>query len=126
MGWRGCALALTLAAFAGLQPAGAQLGDGCDVRGYGVDSEREGEPTNMRTRRNQPCWFNLRFGAESLMLTTAPGHGRVEVQGARITYTPVPNYLGPDRFVLQSRGAMSSTGRRRPTMQFVVSVLVTR
>jgi hypothetical protein len=127
MGWPSRALVVVLAAFAAVpsQPVEAQFGT-CEVRGYGVDENREGMPTNMRTSRNSPCWFDLRFGAEGLLLTTRPEHGRVEVQGSRITYTPAPRYLGEDRFVLQSRGPMSTTtGRRRPNMQFTVSVLVT-
>jgi hypothetical protein len=114
-----------IAAAAPAAPVAAQFGI-CEVTGYGVDSDRTGEPTNMRTKRNLPCWFNLRFGADSLMLTTPPGNGRVEVQGARVTYTPAPNYLGADHFVLQSRGPMMSTGQRRPGLQFSVAVLVTR
>lgn len=106
-------------------PAEAQLGR-CSVRGYGVDEDREGA-TNLRTTRNSPCWFDLRFGAAGLMLSTPPGNGRVDVQGARVTYTPAPGFLGQDHFVLQSRGPLSAaTGRRRPALQFNVSVLVTR
>ena len=128
MRWRGRAVLIVLAAWAGaapLRPVEAQFGT-CEVRGFGIDQDREG-PTNMRTTRNSPCWFDMRFGAEGLILTTAPEHGRVEVQGARVTYTPTPQYLGADRFVLQSRGGMSiATGRRRPNLQFLVAVLVTR
>ena len=125
---RGRALAAVVATWAAMPtPAGAQLLGTCEVTGYGVDSEREGAPTNMRATRNQPCWFDMRFGAEGLMLTTAPGNGRVEVQGARVTYTPARNFSGEDQFVLQSRGPLSTTtGRRRPNMQFRVHVIVSR
>ena len=128
MGWRARVVMIVLGAWAGavpLHPVEAQFGT-CEVRGFGVDSDREG-PTNMRTSRNSPCWFDMRFGAEGLILATMPEHGRVEVQGARVTYTPAPQYLGEDRFVLQSRGGVSTvTGRRRPNLQFLVAVLVTR
>ena len=106
--------------------AAAQVGT-CEVRGYGVDDDRQGMPTNMRVSRNAPCWFDLRFGAQGLILSTEPEHGRVEVEGTRVTYTPVHQFVGEDRFVLLSRGPMSTTtGRRRPNMTFNVAVLVTR
>jgi hypothetical protein len=109
-----------------LMRAGAQVGT-CEVRGYGVDDDRQGAPTNMRVSRNAPCWFDLRFGADGLILSTEPEHGRVELEGTRVTYTPVHQFVGEDHFVLQSRGAMSTTtGRRRPNMMFSVAVLVTR
>jgi hypothetical protein len=129
MGWRSLPLAAIVAAAAvplPVQPVTAQVGT-CEVRGYGVDEDREGMPTNMRLSRNAPCWFDLRFGASGLQLTTAPEHGRVEVQGTRVTYTPAHQYVGEDRFVLQSRAPLSTTtGHRRPSIQFQVSVLVTR
>ena len=127
-GWRsGALMAMVAISAAAPHPLDAQLLGVCEVTGYGIDNERQGAPTNMQVSRNQPCWFNLRFGADGLILSTPPAHGRVEVQGTRITYLPTRNYVGEDQFTLQSRGSMSTAaGRRRPNMQFQVHVLVIR
>lgn len=73
-------------------------------------------PATMTVPLNTPTPLNLApfvsgTGLTGVAVRTAPSHGRVAENGLSVTYTPAPDFFGPDSFtyvVFGSGGAVSS------------------
>ena len=63
---------------------------------------------NASTPANSPVEIAVTANdgpVDTIAIATAPGHGTAVVKGLKVTYTPAPNYFGPDSFTYTATGA---------------------
>jgi hypothetical protein len=74
-------------------------------------------PASLQVQVNTPATIDLApfitGTATGITLVAAPQHGAVVVEGTRATYTPAPDYFGPDSFTYS---AFNSAGSSPPAL----------